>query len=865
MPSPFLLWDFNAATVDIDLASYVKGGAEVGGAWVVPPYGAANAYARFGQSILTVVAATGRIYASRLSGNNVIAGYLNATLPPTSDYTVEADFDCVTAAGSAFILARVNGSNATGYQLQYTHGTGWQFKAINGEADTILTPSSGSAVTSSLTAGQSVHAKLDLTGSAITVTLTGSQTGTWSYTDATWTAIGQAGFGYQGTSAASTGIQITGFSATDLGNPTLHIVGPGSTAIANGATYFAGAVVQNATTSYSLTLDNIGGGRSAHLGTLVFTNCTGTTNPSGATLAVGAWTSIAFTVPTTVIGAHTATVSIPSDSPGSPYVVNLNYVIVQCNPAAPAGAITGYTLTGPTFGDCATDSSNFTVALTPASPACTTPITVALSDGGGGGTFNPPVIALGTSPSSGTFTYKHPLVGPHTITATNNGGLTNPASVSYATKVQLGQSNTSGTSHGPDFGGFLIGNVGPWRELFRDITADPLDDMNAYYMAQLGGKHLHFDGGDGSVDSPLTYGIPYTVVAGTQAKVTVGFGYNQGVGYGQNQSDNVLGNTNSPTASGQYPIPPDCVVEGTLNSARATATSNDQHMLVFDRDNYLLYETDSSTTPDNGATWQTAFGAIFGMTDATAALRPANWTSADAAGLPILPFLIRYDEAVLRGVIPHAIRFTLLNTGYGWLWPARHSAGGNTGASSMGMRLRLQDSWYSANKNNYTGGARVVIEAMRHYGIILADNGSNGFINATPDTRWDMANMNTLNTIDLSVFEMVRKYPGIVITGPTIVTLGTSYTYTIKFFPDGDTNCPTDPVNLVISDNHAWSMTLSAASSWTSGTFSYTPTAKGVTTLSARDTNTFRFPANAIGNPIFTMATPLTVYVMGVY
>jgi len=235
----------------------------------------------------------------------------------------------------------------------------------------------------------------------------------------------------------------------------------------------------------------------------------------------------------------------------------------------------------------------------------------------------------------------------------------------------------------------------------------PVDPLSASYIATIGaGTGLHPDFGSGLWDGePI--GIPYNLVPATQAKVPVSFDY-------ADESD-----------PGPYPIPANPLIEGGPNS------SGDRHVLVLDRDSCVLYEL-YSAYPGTGG-WAAGSGAIFDLR--SDALRPAGWTSADAAGLPILPGLARYDE-VASGEITHALRFTVPKTRKAYVWPARHYASSLTGLQypPMGERFRLKAGF---NVSGFSPGTQVILEALKKYGMILADNGGAWYVSGVPDERWN--------------------------------------------------------------------------------------------------------------------------------
>ncbi len=231
---------------------------------------------------------------------------------------------------------------------------------------------------------------------------------------------------------------------------------------------------------------------------------------------------------------------------------------------------------------------------------------------------------------------------------------------------------------------------------------------------------LHADFGSGLWNgAPI--GIPITTVSGKQAKTKVSFTY-------ASESD-----------PGPYPIPKNVLIEG----------GSDRHAIIVDRDNCRLYEL--YALQKSGRSWKAGSGAIWNLT--SNALRPEGWTSADAAGLPILPGLARYDE-VARGVIDHALRFTVARTRRAYVYPARHYASSLTDPSlpPMGLRVRLKASF---DTTGFPPQARVVLEALKRYGMMVADNGSSWFISGVPDSRWSNDDLHTLGQVKGSSFEVV--------------------------------------------------------------------------------------------------------------
>jgi hypothetical protein len=250
---------------------------------------------------------------------------------------------------------------------------------------------------------------------------------------------------------------------------------------------------------------------------------------------------------------------------------------------------------------------------------------------------------------------------------------------------------------------FPMDNV--WNTAIENL---PVDSNSAAYIATIGAdKGLHPDFGSGTWDGgPI--GIPYNIVPGTQPKVPIEFDY-------ADESD-----------PGPYPIPPDAEIEGGSDS------DGDRHVLVLDKDDCILYEIWWSWPQPDGS-WYAGSGAIFDLQSHD--LRPSGWTSADAAGLPILPGTVRYDE-VASGEIRHALRFTAPQTRRAYLWPARHYASSLTGSNypPMGQRFRLKTTF---DISEFSQEVQVILQALKKYGMILADNGSAWFISGAPDERWN--------------------------------------------------------------------------------------------------------------------------------
>jgi hypothetical protein len=294
-----------------------------------------------------------------------------------------------------------------------------------------------------------------------------------------------------------------------------------------------------------------------------------------------------------------------------------------------------------------------------------------------------------------------------------------------------------------DLTGFQVFPADNWWNL--EITSAPVDDSSQELIDWVSGRtpsnptavrRLHPDFG------PPPYGMPYITVPGDQPLMPVAF-----VLYG-GESD--------PGAPGRppgYPIPTEArtlpgYIEGGVPGG---GSSGDRHMLLIDRDHWLLFETWATRWNSTLSRWEAGSGAVWNLS--TNDRRPEGWTSADAAGLAIFPGLIRCDEAFGTEPIRHAFRFTARDTN-GYVWPASHEAGSNPDAPPMGARFRLKA---SKDLSGYTPEVRRIFQAMKTYGLILADNGSDMYIQGTMDARWDNDILNpAFATLTADDFEVIR-------------------------------------------------------------------------------------------------------------
>lgn len=261
----------------------------------------------------------------------------------------------------------------------------------------------------------------------------------------------------------------------------------------------------------------------------------------------------------------------------------------------------------------------------------------------------------------------------------------------------------------------------------RDISKEPVDPNSNALIASIGlAKSLHPDFGTVTAGAPN--GIPYVLVTRTQPKVPVKFDY-------ADECD-----------PGPYPIPADAPIEGGAHG------KGDRHVLVIDVDHWKLYELFDAHPLNGGAGWKAGSGAIFDLNSNR--LRPAGWTSADAAGLPIFPGLVRYDEVIEQREITHALRFTCERTRRAYVPPATHFASDRTDASlpPMGMRVRLRSDY---DVSGFPPSALVILVALKKYGMILADNGSDWFLSGAPDPRWNDENLVSLKRVKGRDFEVV--------------------------------------------------------------------------------------------------------------
>lgn len=287
----------------------------------------------------------------------------------------------------------------------------------------------------------------------------------------------------------------------------------------------------------------------------------------------------------------------------------------------------------------------------------------------------------------------------------------------------------------------------------------PVDDRSADYVSRIGTtRYLHPDFGSGLWEGrPI--GIPFNIVDSSVIKQAVSFDYGDESDYGP------------------YPIPSNPLIEG------GSGSDGDRHLLIIHKDEHVLYELYAAGQQSDGS-WHAGSGAIFGLNGYS--LRPDGWTSADAAGLAILPGLVRYEE-VAAGEITHAVRFTAPKTRRAYVWPARHYASSITDASypPMGQRFRLKSSF---DTSGYPKQARIVLEALKKYGMILSDNGAAWYISGAPDDRWDNDDLHTLQNVKGSDFEAVD-------VSSLIIDPASGQAQVLQRRPDGVPGTPSFPTD----------------------------------------------------------------------
>lgn len=297
-----------------------------------------------------------------------------------------------------------------------------------------------------------------------------------------------------------------------------------------------------------------------------------------------------------------------------------------------------------------------------------------------------------------------------------------------------GGGNSFAVTLNDDFGGRALFPASNWWN--QDISQAPVDSNSDAYLNFIGrSRTLHPDFG------PPPYGIPYVGVGGAQARVPVQF-----TDYGDESDNGINGDSG-------YPIPSEAATQPNFieGAVPGGGSSGDRHLLVVDRDRFVLFELYATRWDAGASRWTAASGAIFDLT--ANGRRPDGWTSADAAGLAILPGLVRYDETMSGRDIGHAFRVTVRATN-GDVWPASHRAGSTNGALPMGARLRLKS---SVDLSRFSAPLQRIFRAMQVHGLIVADNGSDMYISGTMDARWNNDELNpAFAKLSASDFEVIQ-------------------------------------------------------------------------------------------------------------
>ena len=417
--------------------------------------------------------------------------------------------------------------------------------------------------------------------------------------------------------------------------------------------------------------------------------------------------------------------------------------------------------------------------------------------------------ATGTASSSGTFSI---------VVQNPDPGSSESSAINFQVNGSPQTSSCSGmsTGQGASLNGFLpFPSDNLWN---KDISASPVDPNSANILNFIGNSiGLHPDFGSGLYNGS-SMGIPYSVVDGSQSLIPINY--------------NAYGSESDP---GPMPIPLTASIEGYPNPG-----SGDRHVLVLDSANCFLYELYSSYPQTSQ--WNAGSGAVWDLLSDQQ--RPYTWTSADAAGLPIFPGLIRYDEVAARS-IKHAVRFTVQSSSAGFVPPASHwaSNSSNQYAPPMGMRLRLKSSF---DVSSYSTANQVILNALKKYGLIVADNGSSMYLSGAPDDRWDNSDLHNLGYVHTSDFEVIQMTP--LYTSANVPT-GNAPTIT-QFTASATSVSSGSPVTLSWQVSGAAYVIISPGVGAVRGTsVSVSPTA---------NTNYTLYAANAFGQT--TSAIPITVH-----
>ena len=433
-------------------------------------------------------------------------------------------------------------------------------------------------------------------------------------------------------------------------------------------------------------------------------NATGGTSTLGTISNNGNYTApAALPTPNTVAVRATSAADASANGSSSVTLLNPTPVLTGINPASVGTGNFSLTVTGTKF------VSGAQVFLD------TTPLQTTFVS-------TTQLTAAGAASSAGTYAISVTNPPPGSSSSSSvNLQVTGSAPPSNCGSMTLGQ--------GANLGGFV---PFPADSLWNsDISSAPVDANSTAVINLIGsGIGIHADFGAGQYQGSAI-GIPYLVVGAQQPPVAVHF-----TAYGS-ESD-----------PGPMPVPVTAPIEGDPNPGMG-----DRHVLVLDNANCFLYELYSSYV--SGNSWNAGAAAVWDLLSSER--RPYTWTSADAAGLPIFPGLARYDE-VAAGKISHALRFTLQQSRAAFIPPASHWAANssNANAAPMGMRMRLKTSF---DVSGYSVANQVILNALKKYGMIMADNGSNLYLSGAPDDRWDNNDLHALGQVKTSDFEVIQMTP----------------------------------------------------------------------------------------------------------
>ncbi len=433
-------------------------------------------------------------------------------------------------------------------------------------------------------------------------------------------------------------------------------------------------------------------------------------NTSNATLtnaglanAIAAGTTIVTAMSGTISGTTTLTITAQT-------ATLVSIAVTPSNPSIAGGASQQFAATG-TYSDSTTQNITGSVSWSSSNAAIATISSAGMASGVSAGTTS--IEAM-----SGT------IYGTTTLTVTAS-----------TTTLNYGNMSSADLGVGANLNGaipFPANNA--WN---TDISSAPVDTNSEALIGSIGlGTGLHPDFGSGLwAGAPI--GIPYVVVSNSQPMVAVLF--------------TLYADESDP---GPYPVPPNAPIEGQLTNGQSFG--GDRHVLVIDRDSNLLYEM-ANAYPQSDGTWTASCGAIFHLdsNDVRPTAQP-GWTSTDAAGLPIFPGLARYEEAS-SGVISHALRFTVNTTREAYVPPATHWASSNTSPNlpPMGMRVRLKSTFVIPS--GFSTESKAILQALKTYGMLVADNGSNWYITGAPDSRWNNDELvSELGSVTGSNFEVVQ-------------------------------------------------------------------------------------------------------------